>query len=209
MKLKLEDYKLLSLLFLVDLVFIFLHILHVFTPLLPENLYSLSQDRSYSEFFQFTKELWIAVLFFAALIKQRRLLYLAFSLLFAYFLVDDSFEFHEQVGALLADTLHLQPLFGLRAIDMGELLISAIFGGLFLAAIGITYLMAGTETRRVANQIILMVVILTLFGVLLDMVEIIIENSGAREVVKIFEEGGEMLVMSVITWFAYRLDHYS
>ena len=36
-------------------------------------------------------------------------------------------------------------------------------------------------------------------GVLLDMVEIIIENSGAREVVKIFEEGGEMLVMSVIT----------
>jgi hypothetical protein len=209
MKFDMRRYKLLGLLVLADLVFVFLHILHVFTPLLPENLYSISRDRGYAEFFQFTKELWIAVLFLVLALRQRNLLYFIFSLLFTYFLLDDSFEFHEQVGALLAETLHLQPIFGLRAIDMGELLVSAVFGGLFVAAIAITYIMSDLATRRIANQVILMVVVLTLFGVLLDMAEIITENRAVSEVLKIFEEGGEMLVMSVITWFAFHLDSHS
>ena len=206
MKLDMERYKLLVLLILADLVFIYLHVLHVFTPRLPENLYSLSQDRGYAEFFQYTKQLWAAVLFLVIALKQRRLLYFMFSLLFTYFLFDDSFEFHEQMGALLADTLHLQPFFGLRAVDMGELLVSVLFGGLFFAGIGITYLMSSPPRRRVANQLILMVVIMAAFGILLDMGEIIIQDRGVSEVVKIMEEGGEMLVMSLITWFVFRLD---
>jgi hypothetical protein len=209
MKFDLHRYKLLSLFVLADLIFILLHILHVFTPLLPENLYSISRDRGYAEFFQFTKELWIAVLFLALAVRQRSLLYLIFSFLFTYFLVDDSFEFHEQVGGLLADTLHLQPIFGLRAIDMGELFVSALFGGLFMAAIAITYYMSGAQTRSVANQVILMVVVLALFGVLLDMIEVITENRALSEILKIIEEGGEMLVMSVIAWFAFQLDSHS
>ena len=124
---------------LADLAFIILHIFHVFTGLLPSSLYSLSRDGGYSEFFQYTKELWIAVLFLALAIRQRKPLYLIFSFLFIYFLVDDSFEFHEQVGALLADTLHFQPVLGLRTVDMGELAVSVFFGGLFFAALGITY----------------------------------------------------------------------
>ncbi len=209
MEFDLGRYKLLGLLVLVDLAFIFLHILHVYTPLLPETLYSLSRDRGYAEFFQYTKELWIAVLFLVAGIRQRRLLYLVISFLFAYFLVDDSFEFHEQVGALLADTLHLQPLLGLRTIDMGELLVSALFGGLFIAALGIAYAISGPVTRQVARNLVLMLVFIALFGVFLDMVEIVTENRSLSEILKIFEEGGEMLVMSVIAWFAYRLDSRS
>jgi hypothetical protein len=208
MKFDLDRYKLLGLLVLADLVFIFLHILHVYTPLLPENLYSLSRDRGYAEFFQYTKELWIAVLFLVAGLKHRRLLYLVISFLFAYFLFDDSFEFHEQFGALLAGTLHLQPLFGLRNVDIGELLVSAIFGGLFIAALGIAYTISSPVSRRVARNLVLLLVFIALFGVLLDMVEVVVENQVLSEILKIFEEGGEMLVMSLIAWFAFRLDSH-
>jgi hypothetical protein len=205
MKLDLEKYKLLGLLILADLSFIILHILHVYTGLLPDSLYSLSRDRGYAEFFQYTKELWIAVLFLGLTIHQRKPVYLIFSFLFLYFLIDDSFEFHEQTGSLMADTLHLEPLFGLRSVDMGELAVYAIFGGLFFAAIGITYAMSPPGERKISTQVILLIVIMAIFGVLLDMFEIITEHPGLSELLKIIEEGGEMLVMSVITWFVYRL----
>jgi hypothetical protein len=205
MKLDLEKYKLLGLLIIADLSFIILHILHVYTGWLPDSLYSLSRDRGYAEFFQYTKELWIAVLFLALAIQQRKPVYLIFSFLFLYFLIDDSFEFHEQAGSLMAETLHLEPLFGLRSVDMGELAVSIIFGGLFFTAIGITYAMSTPVERRVSIQVILLIVVMAVFGVLLDMFEIITEHPGLSELLKILEEGGEMLVMSVITWFVYRL----
>jgi hypothetical protein len=136
MKLDLEKYKLLGLLIIADLSFIILHIFHVYTGWLPDSLYSLSRDRGYAEFFQYTKELWIAVLFLALAIQQRKPVYLIFSFLFLYFLIDDSFEFHEQTGALLADTLHLEPLFGLRSVDMGELAVSYFSVGCSLQRLG-------------------------------------------------------------------------
>jgi hypothetical protein len=205
MKFDFEKYQLLALLFLADLSFIILHIFHVYTGLLPDSLYSLSRDRGYAEFFQYTKELWIAVLFLGLAIHQRKPVYLIFSFLFLYFLIDDSFEFHEQTGALLADTLHLEPLFGLRSVDMGELAVSVFFGGLFFAALGITYAMSAPGEQKISTQVILLIVIMAVFGVLLDMFEIITEHPGLSELLKILEEGGEMLVMSVITWFVYRL----
>jgi hypothetical protein len=205
MKFDFEKYKLLILFILADLSFIILHILHVYTGLLPDSLYSLSRDRGYAEFFQYTKELWIAVLFLALAIRQRKPVYLIFSFLFLYFLIDDSFEFHEQTGSLLAETLHLEPLFGLRSVDMGELAVSIFFGGLFFTAIGITYALSAPGERKISTQVILLIVIMAIFGVLLDMLEIMTEHPGLSELLKILEEGGEMLVMSVITWFVYRL----
>jgi hypothetical protein len=209
MKFDFEKYKLLALLFLADLSFIILHIFHVYIGWLPDSLYSLSRDRGYAEFFQYTKELWIAVLFLALAVYQRKPVYLIFSFLFLYFLIDDSFEFHEQTGSLMAETLHLEPLFGLRSVDMGELAVSIFFGGLFFTAIGITYAMSPARERKISTQVILLIVFMAVFGVLLDMFEIITEHPGLSELLKILEEGGEMLVMSVITWFAYRLDFRS
>lgn len=135
MKFNLEKGKqLLFLLVLTDLFFIFLHILHVFTNLLPSNFYSIAQDRGYAEFFQYTKELWILILFLLLGIKQRKALYFIFSYLFLYLLIDDSFEFHENIGAFLADYLNFHPYYGLRAVDLGELAVSAVFGSLFFAS---------------------------------------------------------------------------
>lgn len=56
MKFDLEKDKLLFLLIFTDLAFVVLHILYVYTNLLSSSLYSLSRDRGFAEFFQYTKE---------------------------------------------------------------------------------------------------------------------------------------------------------
>lgn len=168
-------------------------------------MFSLTKDRGYGEFFQYTKELWIAVLFFLLGLKQRKSLYFIFSLLFLYFLIDDSFEFHERFGAFLAGFFSIQPLLGLRPVDLGELAVSAFFGVLFIPMLGIFYYWSDRSTRTVSIYVILMVVVLGLFGVVLDLVEVTVARPTFSYSLRIIEEGGEMVVMSFITWFVFRL----
>jgi hypothetical protein len=206
MKFDLENNKLLVLLVVTDLVFVLLHSLYRYTPLLPDSLYSLSRDRGYAEFFQYTKELWIAVLLLLLGVRQRQLLYFVFSALFIYFLIDDAMEFHERVGETLATFLNLGPAFGLRAVDFGELLVSGLFGLLFLLAIGIAFYLSEANMRRLALYLVGLIFLMAFFGILLDMVEIIIPIQAVSRVLTILEEAGEMLVMSVIVWFVYRIN---
>lgn len=202
----LEKHKVLVVLLTSDIAFILLHILYVYTGLLPSSLYSLARDRGYAEFFQYTKQLWVVILLLLLGIKQRRGLYGVFSLLFLYFLVDDYGEIHENLGRLLAEVLRFGPRLGLRAVDFGELLVSAVFGLLFAMAIALVYLLSDRTTRRVALHLIALVAVLAGFGVGLDMVEIIVDHAGISRLLVILEEGGELLVMSVIVWFVMHLD---
>lgn len=202
----LEKNKLLALLLLTDLVFILLHILYSYTGLLPSSLYSLARDRGYAEFFQYAKELWIAILLLVLALKQRQELYFSFSVLFFYFLFDDAFEFHERLGELLADWLSLQPAFGLRAVDFGELLIYTLFGLLFLVAFALSFYLSDHKARSIGTALLGLVLFLAIFGVFMDMIEIVVSQPAAAGVLRIIEDGGEMLVMSLITWFVYRLN---
>jgi hypothetical protein len=205
MKLNFEKNKLLGLLLLADLAFIFLHILHVYSNVLPSSYYSLARDRGYGEFYQYLKEFWIFIQFLILGIKNRKLLFVTYSTLFLYLLIDDSFEFHENFGAFIADLFHLQPQLGLRAIDFGELAITGFFGGLFAISITIFHYFSDKPTRAISKKIILMVIFLFLFGVVLDMLEIVVDHNLLASFLVILEEGGEMLVMSFITWFVFQL----
>jgi hypothetical protein len=205
MKFDLEKYKLLLLLLIADVVFIILHIVYRYTDLLPSSLFSLSRDRGYAEFFQYTKELWIAILLLILGIKQRRGLFTAFSFLFLYFLIDDSIELHEGMGRFLADFLNIQPAFGLRAVDFGELLVSAFFGLLFFGSIAIFYYLSDSPGRKIAQVLIGLILLMASFGIFLDMIEVMTTHPGTARVLTIIEEGGEMVVMSIITWFVFGL----
>jgi hypothetical protein len=205
MKFDLEKHKLLILLLIADAAFLILHILYINTDFLTVSLYSLSRDRGYAEFFQYTKELWIAVLLLLVGIKRRRGLFFPFSLLFIYFLIDDSLEFHENFGKVLADFLSLQPGFGLRAVDFGELFVSGLFGLLFFISIALFYFLSDQPTRRIAQRLVVMIIVMAFFGLFLDMVAIVIPHRDATRVIVALEEWGEMLVMSVITWFVFNL----
>lgn len=206
MKFDLEKNKLLVLLVLADLAFVLLHILYVYTPLLPDGAYSLSRDRGFAEFFQYTKELWIAVMLLLLGLRQRQLLYYVFSALFVYFLFDDSLEFHESLGEIIANLFHVQPAFGLRAVDFGELLVSALFGLLFFVSLALVIYTSSPTMRRLAVYLIALIMVVVFFGVLVDMVEIMIPFPAVSRVLTIIEEAGEMMAMSVLTWFVFRIN---
>lgn len=197
---------LLFLLLIADLAFVILHIFYRYTDTISSGLYSLSRDRGYAEFFQYTKELWIAVLLLAIAFRQRRLLYPVLAFVFLSFLVDDAFQYHESVGRLLAEVFNLPTPLGLEPKDLGELIVFAITGILLAAAVAIFYFLADPETRAATRPVIALIVVFAVFGVLVDLIHSIIPVISIARVVTIIEESGEMLVMSVITWMVYRLN---
>src|SRR5690606_9602662 len=93
---------LLGLLLCTDLVFIGLHLIHSYTPLLPSHIYSIEQDRSHGEFFQYTKQFWIVLLLALAFLKEVSLTNFGWLMVFCYVLLDDALSLHENLGLLFS-----------------------------------------------------------------------------------------------------------
>jgi len=59
--------------------------------------------------------------------------------------------------------------------------------------------------RKISLYMIGMIFVMAVFGVLLDMVEILVTHPGVGRLLVTIEEGGEMLVLSIITWFVFSI----
>ena len=90
-----------------DLAFIVLHILYK-TYILNSSYFSLKRDLGYSEFFQYTKFLWIIILLIYIIRKTRIWEYLSWLAVFTYFLADDAFQLHENIGGSIAGQLRFR-----------------------------------------------------------------------------------------------------
>ena len=74
-----------------------------------------------------------------AFVRRHNALYLAWAVLFSYFMLDDSLNIHEMLGWPVAERLELVPAFGLRAKDFGEFAVSLIAGVVLLGLIALCY----------------------------------------------------------------------
>ena len=201
--------KILVLLLLTDLSFIILHVIHYSSDFLNDINWSIAKDQGYAEFFQYIKEGWIVITLLLCWIKTYAFFYLSWMVLFLYALLDDSFEIHEWVGLDLAIFFNFQPAYGLRGVDFGELLVSMIAYSLIFALVGISYYRSNPEGRKVSNNLLFLVAALAFFGLVLDMVDILVlqfENRMLTLYSQIAEDGGEMVVMSVILYYVLSLD---
>jgi len=193
------SFKVLFLLLLADFAFMLLHIINII-GLVSNDIYSIDTDGSYAEVFQYIKEYWIVIILFILAIRRKQIIYFAWLSLFTYFLLDDSLRIHESFGIYLANYLEFQPMFQLRAQDFGELSVSILFGFLLFTFIGVSYLFSDNVARRISKHIFILVISLVFFGVIIDMLHPIIPRGGS-----LFEDGGEMLVMSIIVWYVLKL----
>jgi hypothetical protein len=109
-----------------DLVYIVLHIITVFTPLLSNRMLRIDTDKGYAEMYQYLKFFWIVLLLIYLSLKNRTFCYAAWALVFTYFLFDDALCIHEKGGRLIASRLDIVPLFGLGLKDYGELSVSVM-----------------------------------------------------------------------------------
>lgn len=200
--------KLFCLLFLTDLGFLSLHILLFIVGLSEQSssphiqLYSIEADRGFPEFFQYMKEYWCLLLLIFVSFKQRSWLYLGWVLLFFYILMDDALTVHELLGASLSETLGFVPMFGLRGVDFGELLVSGIAGVILFSCIGLAYRFGDRSFRQASNKLFFFFLSLAVFGVVIDPIHTI--TSGIlNQLFGLLEDGGEMIVMSAIATFVF------
>ena len=195
----------LLLLLVADCAFIFLNFL-LWTPLLNNPLFSLEKDGGYPEIYQYIKEFWIVGLLLSILIKTRAVGYSVWVLLFIYLLLDDALQIHETFGAYIATRLELTPFLGLRAKDFGELAISAMAAALFLTPLIFFYVRGSGTFKQVTRHLLLLLFALAIFGIFFDMLHVAV-NMGKKVyfLLAVVEDGGEMVVMSFIAWYAFLL----
>ncbi len=201
-----ETSKILLLLLIVtDIIFMIFHVLH-FIKWVDNPLFYISRDLGYAEIYQYIKEFWIILLLLMIAKDKRRIVYLAWSILFLYILLDDSLKIHETFGNYLVNYFDIQPGFGLRAKDFGELGTSFLFGGLLFLFLGWSYFKSDKKDKTISNHLFLLFMILIFFGVFIDMIGIILHGTSVlNHFIILIEDGGEMIIMSVIVCYLFNL----
>ena len=104
------------------------------------------------------------------------------------------------MGERLVQALDIVPRFGLRAIDIGELVFSASVGLVVALAIAVLLLRARPGLRHASRNLFLLLVGLALFGVVFDLLHSMAVGRGISGF-GVPGDGSEMVVMSLI--FAY------
>lgn len=211
----LKSNQILIMFLLADLFFIFFHILHKapyiddWFPVFDNSSFAITRDLGMAEGFQYIKEYWVVLLLgFLALRRGKKEL-LGWSLLFAYLLADDMFGLHEKIGdfiaALIGNRLDFLLFANLELDDIGELLGVFALGLIFALILVPTYLRLKPEARPVYRSLTWLLAALLFFGLGLDLFDRFVDSYAIQEIFKLAEDGGEMLVMSVICWYAYTL----
>ena len=194
--------RLLFLLLITDFIFVVMHVVLIRLGF-DWFLFSLGADLGLSEIFQYVKEFWIFILLIVVAIGQRKCIYGSWACLFLYLLLDDSLQIHEKLGESLAEHLGLEPFLGLRPQDFGELVVSMSFGGVLLSFVLAAHLFSDPGSKRISRHIFLLVLCIAFFGVVVDMLHIMLPFVPGLTVL---EDGGEMVVMSLILWYVFDLE---
>jgi hypothetical protein len=201
--------RLFILFLLVDFVLIALHASHIYLEVPRGNLFSIEWELGYGEVFQYIKEFWIVSLLVLRSLGSGpfRLsvqgLNLAWGLLFLYLLADDSLRIHETLGGILAQTLGLSAWLGDKAQDLGELSVSAIAALVLFGLIAWAYRHSSKADRQISRHLTRLLGGLVLCGVVVDTIHSLIPGSLATWA--ILEDGGEMIVMSLIVSYVFQL----
>jgi hypothetical protein len=196
----------LGLLLSADLFYIIFHLIYQYTPFLTKYvLISLEEDRGYPEIFQYMKEFWVAGILAFIGYKTRKKFFYTWSLLFLYLLMDDAISIHEKLGSAIADYFTFPSAFNLRPEDFGELLVSVFFGSFFLFLIGTYSVAISPAYKRLSIDLALLIGVLVVFGVGIDLFHIMVDGIPGSSMLIVVEDGGEMVVLSLIGWYAFNL----
>jgi hypothetical protein len=194
---------LLSLLLLVDITFIAVHLWLWSRGQLSTQL-NIEADGSIPEMFNYLKWAASAVACAYAFSRRREPLYLAWAMLFFYFLLDDANQIHEQLGSRLVTAFDLGPALALRGQDFGELAVSLVAAMVLLGVMAVVYWKADNSdgSRRFTQRQLPWLAVLIFCGVIVDMLHVQISIFGSPILALIFgviEDGGEMIAASFLT----------
>lgn len=178
-------------LILLDVLFVAVHAFHVRYGTPGDGRWLISRDRGYPELYQYVKEATIVVVMVTLAVRYRGLLYGAWAVVFAYFLVDDSAEVHERLGDAVVESLSLDGVLAIDGRDLAQVMVSAAAGLVLLVLVVAAYRRDRSPARGLTGWLAVLVLGLAFFGVVTDVID-------AIDVLGITEDGGEMVMMSLM-----------
>jgi hypothetical protein len=195
---------LLLLLLSADLAFNGLHIFkHIFVTNQSEWDIRVS---AYLEIYHLVKIFWIIVLFVYILKLTRCFGYVSWIMVFTFFLVDDAFLIHQNIGDHISNSLGAYlPLSLSLQSRLFELVALAVAGFILLVILSWAYFRNPQMFRKVSKDMVLFIVALVLFGVIVDLAAAIDLGPAVMFGLDIVEDGGEMVVFSLIIWYVFLL----
>ncbi|SNS73210.1 hypothetical protein SAMN06893096_10782 [Geodermatophilus pulveris] len=162
----------------------------------------LETDGGWAEVVGYAHQAVLGLLLLALCLLTRHLVWAAYAALFLLALADDSLRLHENRGAWLADRLAARLWFppdgflGLRASDLGELLLWALLAAAPLLAAVLLHRRADGWDRRASRGMAVLVAAYVFCGAVLDQVHVLFLDSWVGDVVGTVEDGGELVVLS-------------
>jgi hypothetical protein len=198
----------------VDAALVLLHVLHELQDMgvidggawLHSRSLLLSEERGYGEIWGYAKALAATAGLLALCWRSRAPVFGALAFTFALIVLDDSLMIHEVFGHRLATGLALDPSFGLRAQDLGELSVWAMLGVAVVAALAVGFRCSNRRARATAAIFFGLLAALVFVAVGIDMLNIALHDAfpGAHRLWPLAEEGGELVVLSLTCAAAVR-----
>jgi len=183
-------------------------ILLVFHEFYGGPLLDIVVDWAIPEMYQYFKELFLAVLFFALYKRHGQPLYLLFTGLAVFLFLDDSLKYHERVGHALESMISgtsLPVIIGVAPNDIGEVM--SVLPLLLIVPFGsVWFFSADSETRKVVLVFTAMLFMLFFFGVVIDVLNGMREYHVGIDFPYQVEDFGEMLTLSC--WLSYTICQY-
>lgn len=196
--------RLLKILLAIDIVFMVIHVcVRMFTDSW-NSVFLIDTDNGVAENFEYIE--YVMVVCFAGYLAFSKKLYgfLGWLFLFFFLFLEDCFEFHEHAGLYFAKALNFKSAFGLRPRDFGELTYEGFLGIFVFSAIGWMYYKGNEFFRKTSIDILLLFLLFLFFGVGVDMLaETVHEVHIVSIVFTLLEDGGEMIMLSVLVWYFY------
>ena len=195
-------WPLLALLLLADAVFISLHVWYWSMGWLEtSHQFDLEWGTGAPEYYTYFKWLICSVAALWLFARNRDLVYLAWAALFFWFLVDDAENMRTTGGAWIAGVMDWGPAWGLPAQGVGELVVSGIAGILLLGGIAVAYWRSpDAEAKAFSKALAPWLGALIVFGVGVDTLHAVVAHrTGLSAFLAVVEEGGEMIVASILT----------
>lgn len=168
----------------------------------PTDPWLLESDGGWAEYAGYAQQAALAVLLLVLCRATRHAVWAAYAAVFLCALADDSLRLHESKGAWLAGQLAEDLWFpadgflGLRANDLGELLVWGLLAAVPVAAALLLHLRSDRWNRRASLGMAGLVAAYVFFGAVLDQAHVLFLGGWFGDVLGTLEDGGELLVLS-------------
>jgi hypothetical protein len=190
-------------LLVVDVVFMFLHLVWIYTGILDDVRFSLAKDRGYSEWWQYAKTVGACILLGVLALRLRALVLAAWALALAYIVLDDALLVHERVGLRTKEWFGDFEVYGFTPDDLADLVFTGVVGAMIVGLLAVAHWKARGNPRRISTGMFVLVVLFAVASIGMDAVGALYESTRFNPLGTLLEDGGELIVMSVTVWLLW------